>query len=150
MRKHLPTDKTQATGLLSVPQAWEFTLDFLSLWNKKILGWKNDPQILLEPACSQKYLTPVICINLTLFYSILSSVSDTKPELKSQQNAIWNKEDIMFHLNRYQMKKKINSLCCTKEINQRQFEEHCFRSTKGQKNLKNSLNFSDANHVSVH
>lgn len=34
---------------------------------------------------------------------------------------------------------------------QRHFEEHWFRSTKkGQKNLKNSLNFSNADHVSVH
>lgn len=56
----------------------------------------------------------------------------------------------MFGLNCNHMK-KCNTPCCIKEIKERHFEEHCFRTTKkGQKNLENSLNFSDADHVSVH
>lgn len=50
-----------------------------------------------------------------------------------------------------QMKKIKHPMLHKGTKTQRHFEERSFRSTQnGQKNLENSLNFSDADHVSVH
>lgn len=60
----------QAAALPRAPRARELTATSHPV-QQKPLRRKNDLHILLEPACSQEYLTPVVCINLALFYSIL-------------------------------------------------------------------------------